>query len=37
MIPVYIPGNRALVHSWVKGFEPNPSDSHPTRWMSVER
>lgn len=37
MIPVYIPVNRALVHSWVKGFEPNPSDSHPTRWMSVER
>ncbi|MBL9011344.1 MAG: peptide ABC transporter substrate-binding protein [Alphaproteobacteria bacterium] len=37
LIPVYIPVNRALVQNWVSGFQPNPNDAHPTRWMSVDR
>lgn len=27
---------RALVHDWVKGFEANPGNLHPTRFMRVE-
>lgn len=37
MIPVYIPVERALVQTWVKGFLPNGTATHPTRFMWIER
>lgn len=37
MIPVYIPVNRALVQTWVKGYAPNAVGYHPSRWFSIER
>ncbi len=37
MIPVYIPVERALVQTWVKGFVPNGTATHPTRFMWIER
>ena len=36
MAPVYFGTSRNLVHSWVKGWEPNPVDVHRTRWMRIE-
>jgi oligopeptide transport system substrate-binding protein len=37
LIPVYIPVERALVQTWVKGFQSNAVNFHPTRWLSIER
>lgn len=37
VMPVYVPVERALVQRWVKGFEENPLNFHPSRWLSVER
>ncbi len=37
LIPVYIPVERALVQTWVKGFRQNAVNYHPTRWLSIER
>lgn len=37
IIPLYYGVNRALVHTWVKGFEGNPANSHPTRFLRIER
>lgn len=37
MMPVYIPVERALVQTWVKGFLPNGTATHPTRFMWIER
>jgi oligopeptide transport system substrate-binding protein len=37
LIPVYIPVERALVQTWVKGFSQNAVNVHPTRWLSIER
>jgi oligopeptide transport system substrate-binding protein len=37
VMPVYIPVERGLVHTWVKGYEVNALNYHPSRWMSVER
>jgi oligopeptide transport system substrate-binding protein len=36
VIAVYIPVERSIVHTWVKGFEPNGINYHPTRWMHIE-
>jgi oligopeptide transport system substrate-binding protein len=36
MAPVYFGTSRNLVHTWVKGWEPNPLDVHRTRWMRIE-
>jgi oligopeptide transport system substrate-binding protein len=35
--PVYFNSHRILVQQWVKGFEGNPNNLHPSRFMSVER
>lgn len=37
LIPVYIPVNRALVQTWVKGYSENPVGQHPSRWLSIQR
>ena len=37
VMPVYIPVERALVQQWVKGFEANGLNFHPSRWLSIER
>lgn len=37
MIPVYIPVERALVQTWVKGFKQTAINVHPTRWLRIER
>ncbi|BCW90351.1 putative deoxycholate-binding periplasmic protein YgiS [Alphaproteobacteria bacterium SO-S41] len=37
MIPLYYNSNRALVHDWVKGYEGNASNAHPTRYLRIER
>ncbi len=37
LIPVYVPVNRALVQTWVKGYQPNAVGYHPSRWFSIER
>jgi hypothetical protein len=36
MAPVYFGTSRNLVHTWVKGWEPNPLDVHRTRWMRID-
>jgi hypothetical protein len=35
--PVYFNSHRILVQQWVKGFEGNPNNLHPSRFMSVEK
>ena len=37
IIPVYIPVERALVQRWLKGYESNALNYHPSRWMSIQR
>jgi oligopeptide transport system substrate-binding protein len=37
IIPVYIPVERALVQRWVRGFESNALNYHPSRWISIQR
>ncbi len=37
LIPTFVPVERALVQDWVKGFEPNVTGIHPSRWMRIER
>lgn len=36
-IVLFYNAQRALVQTWVKGFEGNPGNAHPTRYMRVER
>lgn len=35
--PLYFASYRSLVHVWVKGFEGNLMNAHPSRFMRVER
>lgn len=37
IIPLFYGVNRALVQPWVKGWEPNAGNSHPSRFLRVER
>lgn len=37
IIPIYFNSHRALVHSWVKGFEGNPNNAHPSRFLRIEK
>jgi oligopeptide transport system substrate-binding protein len=36
LIPLFLPVNRALAHTYVKGFAINPLHSYPTRWLRIE-
>lgn len=37
MIPLFFNVSRNLVAPYVKGFEPNVEDNHPSRWITLER
>ncbi len=37
VIPLYYYVSRSLVQTWVKGWQANPYDVQPTRFMTIER
>ncbi len=37
MIPLFFNASRNLVAPYVRGFEPNAEDNHPSRWITLER